>query len=84
MSAGLTGFEVVFIARASGHLQVLDDVPDADAATIAFQAAQDKLRQAGATGELVLLDKSNTRRLLVREALRCPPGMSPNGLAASC
>jgi hypothetical protein len=76
MRAGLMGFEVVFIARASGRLQVLDDVPDADAATIAFHVAQDKLRQVGATGELVLIDKTNTHRLLLREALRSQPAQA--------
>jgi hypothetical protein len=69
MSTKITGFEIVFVPRVSGHVRVLADVPDADAATVAFHQAQDDLYQAGATGELVVLDTSDVRRLVLRTAI---------------
>jgi hypothetical protein len=70
MSSGFTGFEIVFIAHASGILQILEDAPDEDRATVAFHQAQDDLHQVGAAGELVVLDKSNVHHLVLRTAIR--------------
>ena len=70
MSSGFTGFEIVFIAHASGLLQVLEDALDEDTATVAFHQAQDDLHQVGAAGELVVLDKSNIPHLVLRTAIR--------------
>ena len=62
-------FDVVFTAGEGAEFVLLQSVPTADEATIAFHQARERLTQNQVVGELLVVHRDGDTRTLLREPL---------------
>jgi hypothetical protein len=63
-------YEIVFVPSRMKGIISLQETTDPNAATIAFHIEMQRLREEGATGELLLINYDATRQLMLRQPMR--------------
>ena len=72
--SALTRFNIVLASVDTVEAVVLDSVPDANQATIAYHQTRQRLTDERVRGELVMVQHNPEARILLREPLRTAAG----------